>query len=324
MVARLEHDGVVGFGQAAPSKRVTGEDIDSVSAFLRWAATTLPKEPDDLLPLLQELHENICGNPSARAALDLAAFDLLGRRAGVPARTLLGLAPGRIETSATVSLDAPEAMAAEARAWAARGFGILKLKLGEAAGDRGRVRAVRDAVPRARISVDANGAWSRTEASNILPFLADEGVLFAEQPTAPRDLAALAEVSASSPIPVFADESVHDEHDIERLLRAGFRGGATVKIQKAGGLKPAAQTLRRAREAGLSTMLGCNVECAIGIAGGLQLLSLLDHADLDGSFLLLDDPFHTSGAEGSRMESPRRAGLGVDSKETRARSDAAP
>lgn len=311
VIAELEHQGIVGYGEASPSRRVTGETMASVEAFLSWCAKETPARPDDLPTFLEHIRADICGNPGARAAFDLAAHDLLGKLQGRPARTLYDLPAGRVATSMTVSLAEPATMAAEARDYAARGFSVLKLKLGKAAGDLERVAAVRAAVPKARIFADANQGWTVAEALALAPRLADLGVVFLEQPVAADDHAALARLSRECALPVVADEAVHDEHDVRRLLDAGFRGGVNVKLQKAGGLLPAVRALRLARENGLRTMCGCNLETSVGIAAALQALSLLDEADLDGNLLLADDPFATVPPRDGWLESPAAPGLGA-------------
>lgn len=311
LIAELEHDGVVGFGEAAPSRRVTGETLDTTEAFLAWCAKELPGDPAGLDAFLDHVHDDICGNPSARAAFDLAAHDLLGKLEGRPARERYGLPAARIQTSMTVSLGEPGAMAAEARDYAARGFATIKLKLGDAARDVERVAAVRAALPGARLFADANQAWSVEEALRLAPALADLGVQFLEQPVQATDHAGLARLSRESALPVVADESVHDEHDLRRLLALGFRGGINLKLQKTGGLRPAVRALRVARDAGLRTMCGCNLETSVGIAGALQILALLDEADLDGNLLLADDPFATTAPDHGWLASPAAPGLGV-------------
>lgn len=311
VVCRVEHDGVVGLGEAAPSTRVTGEDPASVGRFLDRAGRELAGVgPDDAEAFLDRVHAE-GGSPAARAALDLALHDLLGKLRGVPARSLYGLPRGRLETCLTVSLDAPEAMAEQARGYVEEGYRVLKLKLGEARRDVERVEAVMRAAPGARVRADANTGWTRNEAARLLPALARLGVEFVEQPVHPSKLDDLAALSRDAPLPIYADESVLDAADVARLHAAGFRGGVNLKLQKTGGIRPAVEAMRLAKSLGYQVQLGCNVETSIGIAGGVQLLGLLDHADLDGNLLLADDPFEGVPAPGGWLETPDAPGLGV-------------
>lgn len=312
VVCRVAHGAVVGLGEAAPSKRVTGEDATSVGHFLDWAAKELAETPPSGWDaFLDVVHGDICGNPSARCALDLALHDLAGKLAGQPARAFYDLPAASRETCLTVSLDAPSAMAEQARGYRDEGYRVLKLKLGDAARDVERVRAVRDAVPDARIRADANTGWSVAEARRVCPALADLGVEFVEQPFLAAEVEDLAAYSRESPLPVYADESVLDLADVERLHKAGFRGGVNLKLMKTGGIRPAVLAARRAKELGYKVQLGCMVETSVGIAGGAQLLSLLDHADLDGNLLLADDPFEGVPNAGGMLSTPAGAGLGA-------------
>lgn len=311
VICELRHDEHVGYGEASPSKRVTGETVESVGHFLGWAA----KEVADLAPegwerFLDHVHEDICGNPSARAALDLAMHDLVGKLQGVPVRALYDLPPARLETCMTVSLDEPKVMADEARGYRDAGFRVLKLKLGKAERDLARVEAVRAACPDARLRADANTGWSADEARRLAHALAPH-VEFLEQPFLPAQDADLAALSRGSPLTLYADESVMDVHDVRRLHALGFRGGVNLKLQKTGGIRPAIAAIREAREKGYQVQLGCNVETAVGIAAGVQLLGALDHADLDGHLLLRDEPFLGPLPREGWYETPDAPGLGV-------------
>jgi L-alanine-DL-glutamate epimerase-like enolase superfamily enzyme len=211
----------------------------------------------------------------------------------------------------TVSLDEPKAMVDEARGYHRDGFRVLKLKLGKAEADIDRVRAVRAALPDAALRADANTGWTAADARRLAPDLAKLDVEFIEQPLPKDDLNGLAALSRDLPLPLYADEAVLDVHDVRRLHAVGFRGGINVKLQKTGGIRPAVRALREAKDLGYAVQLGCNVETAVGIAAGVQLLSLLDHADLDGHLLLADRPFDGPMPERGWYETPDAAGLGV-------------
>lgn len=317
VVCEIEHNGVKGLGEAAPSRRVTGETIESVQAFLdRLTPYVDSLEPEDWGGFLQHVRTVHPDEPSALCALDLGLHDLIGKLAGEPARALHDLPDGRLETCMTVSLGEPRAMADEAREYRERGFRAIKLKLGDAERDVERVRAVREAVPDARLRADANTGWGFDEARRILPALADAGVEFVEQPFRPRDDDRLAELSRDAPVLLYADESVKDAADVERLHGLGFKGGVNLKLMKTGGLLPAVEALRLARERGMPVQLGCNVETGIGIAGGTQLLGALDHADLDGNLLLAEDPFHGPRPKDGWLDTPAGAGLGLSKSRT--------
>lgn len=308
----LEHNGVLGYGEAAPLRRISGEDPATVARFLEARRPEIESlRPSLWREYLGDLERRFRDQPGARCAIDLALHDLVGKLQGVPARRLHGLPAAEIETVMTVSLGEPPAMAAEARDYAARGFRCLKLKLGDAARDVERVEAVRKACPEARLRADANTGWTARDALRVAPALRALGVEFVEQPVPPEAEGDLVAISQASPLRVYADESVHDVRDVEHLHAAGFRGGINVKLVKAGGLLPALAALRRARELGFATQLGCNVETSVGISGGVQLISQLDHADLDGNLLLADDPFEGLALSEGRWSTPEAPGVGV-------------
>lgn len=312
VVAELEHDGVVGYGESSPTKRVTGEDVESVGRFLDRAAKDVQDlRLEDWEAFLDRVHEASPSEPAARCALDLAVHDLMGKLLGVPARRLYGLPDARLETCMTVSLDEPDAMAEEAAGYAAKGFRVVKLKLGKAERDVERVEAVRRALPHAGLRADANTGWTMEEARDVLPRLARLGVEFCEQPFRPERDADLAALSKESPLPLYADESVKDVRDVRRLHALGFRGGVNLKLMKTGGLRPAVAAIREARALGYQVQLGCNIETAIGISAGVQLLGLLDHADLDGHLLLKDEPFLGVRPVDGWYATPGEPGLGV-------------
>lgn len=311
VVCELRHGDIVGHGEASPTKRVTGETVESVGRFLDGMAKEVASlDPGDWERFLDRMHAEVAGQPSARAALDLALHDLVGKLRGVPVRALYGLPRAKLETCMTVSLDEPKVMADEARGYRADGFRVLKLKLGKAQADLERVQAVRAACPDVRLRADANTGWSVEEAKRLTRALA-EHVEFVEQPFPPAADADLATLSRGSPLTLYADESVMDVRDVRRLHALGFRGGVNLKLQKTGGVRPAVVAIREAREKGYQIQLGCNVETAIGIAAGVQLLGLLDHADLDGHLLLRDTPFVGPMPRDGWYETPDAPGLGV-------------
>lgn len=319
VIAELRHGDVVGYGEASPSKSVTGETPETIDAFLQWVRKDIATlDPADWARYLDGLHGDICGNNSARAAVDLAVHDLVGKLQGKPARTLYGLADGRMPTTLTVSLAEPDVMAAEARDYEALGFDFLKVKLGGGDGRDGeRLAAVRDAV-RATLRVDANEAWSLAEARALLPALADARVEMIEQPVPRADLKGLAALQRETSIPLYADEPVLDVHDVRRVIDAGLAapGGVNLKLMKTGGLRPAVQAAREAREAGLGVMAGCNLESSCGIAAAAQLIPWLSFADLDGHLLLQWEPFEGVPVARGIISTPPGPGLGVKPRAT--------
>ena len=232
------------------------------------------------------LTQILLGGGAARNALDCALWDLESKATGTMLWQLAGLsaAPKPVQTAFTISLGDAAAMEADAAKAAAKGFGLLKLKLtGE--GDRGRVAAVRRGAPDARLIVDANESWGRLDIAAEAAILADIGVEMIEQPVPAGQDAMLADVRA--PLPVIADESCHDSSDVARL--APYYDGINVKLDKAGGLTEALKIIEHARAAGLKTMVGCMLSTSLGVAPAFLLAQHADWVDLDGPGLLEQD-----------------------------------
>jgi L-alanine-DL-glutamate epimerase-like enolase superfamily enzyme len=286
-----------------------GVTTEAMAAFWEVAARRPDPLPDDPADIPAFVGMN--GPAPARAALDLALHDRLGRLAGQPIHTLLGLpAPRPLLTSFTLAIDEPEAMAAAAAALA--GSSVIKLKLGGADGrDVERVAAVRSARPDVTVYVDANAGWSADEAVRLIERMATHGVALVEQPVAKADYAGMGRVQRHCAIPIVADESVQTMGDVERLAAEGVRG-VNLKLMKVGGLGPGLAMLRRARELGLRVMLGCMVETSIGATAMAHLMGLADWLDLDAPWLIANDPFDgLTYDETGRVHVPERPGIGV-------------
>jgi L-alanine-DL-glutamate epimerase-like enolase superfamily enzyme len=278
----LEHDGQVGYGEAAPIDRYD-ESAQSALAYVEDASYALGDDPLELEEIMVRLPER---EYAARAALDAALHDLCGKLAGLPVWRLLGLARGGPPTSWTIGLGDPDEMARKAER--ASEFESLKLKLGGRDGlDVDRVTAVRN-VWQGPIRVDVNEYWTLEEALHALLRLAELGVEYCEQPLPAGDPGGL-ELKSRSPIPIFVDEDCHTLKDVQDCAQRGH--GINIKLAKSGGIREAVRMVHAARALGLGVMLGCMVESGLGIAAGASIASLCDHVDLDGNLLLREDPW---------------------------------
>jgi L-alanine-DL-glutamate epimerase-like enolase superfamily enzyme len=255
------------------------------------------------------------GSQAARAAVDMALHDLVGKKLDAPLYRLLGLDPVRCPlTSFTISLGSVEEVRAKARA-AAEDFAILKLKLdSDVEHSLALVRAVR-ASTGARLVADANCAWTAEQAMQIIPTLADLGLEWIEQPLPEVDLDGLRRVHDMSPLPIFADEPIRTAGDIPRL--AGCVDGVNVKLMKAGGIREALRAIAVARAHGLQVMIGCMLETSVGITAAAHLAPLTDWVDLDGTLFITNDPFvGVRVAKEGRLVLPDGPGFGVKPKES--------
>ena len=301
----LEHDGVVGRGEAAPIY-YRGESIDSAADFLTSAAPPLLGDDPFALESIEERLEDVDGEAAGKAALDAALHDWIGRRLGGPLWRLLGLSPEAPPTSYTIGIDSLEGTRDRARR--ARGFRALKLKVGGAE-DLARVEAVRDESD-APLRVDANEGWTLESARELLPELIRLDVELVEQPFPADDLDSFRALRELSPrLPVIADEGCHDLRDVAPA--ADYADGINVKLAKSGGVREAVRMIHAARALGLRVMLGCMVESQLGVAPAAAIASLADWVDLDGHLLLADEPFTGLRFEDGRVLPGMDAGLGV-------------
>jgi L-alanine-DL-glutamate epimerase-like enolase superfamily enzyme len=296
----LEHDGIVGRGEAAPIY-YRGETVQTASAFLSSASLT-----DDPFALEENLGGRD-GDAAGRAALDAALHDWVGRSLGVPVWRLLGLSRRAPATSYTLGIDTLEGTRDRARR--AAGFRALKVKVGGAE-DLARLEAVRSESD-APLRVDANEGWTLEQARELVPALVELGVELIEQPFPAADLESFRALRELSPRPpVIVDEGCHDLRDVAAV--ADYADGINVKLAKSGGLREAVRMVHAARALGLHVMIGCMVESQLGVAPAAQIASLADWVDLDGHLLLADEPFRGLQLEDGRVLPSHGPGLGVE------------
>ena len=302
----LEDEGIEGFGEASPSAYY-GSTPQSVLASLEKARRILESaDPVPYSALIDDLEAVVAPDMAALAALDLALHDWVGKRFGQPLHRLLGLDPARMPcTSFTIGMDTLPRMVEKAREAAA--FPILKVKVG-GPGDVEMVRALRE-VTDAVIRVDANGAWTAREAIEKSRALKDLGVEFMEQPLPRERNAEMAGVRSASALPVYADESAVTAQNTGEL--AGRFDGIVVKLVKCGGIRGALRQIETARAAGLKIMIGCMIESSLSISAAAQIGPLVDHLDIDGAILTVNDPFSGARIVDGRVEMPEGNGLGA-------------
>ncbi len=250
------------------------------------------------------------GPAPARAAIDLALHDYIGRKQGLPLYAAFGLRrPAPKPSCFTISVDTPEAMAAEAMR--VNMFPIIKLKLAGDAQDMERLEAVRAARPDAHVLVDANAGWSQAQAKDYLKHLERFDVELLEQPLAISELEGMGHLQALTRIPIVADESVRTLQDVKALQEVGVRG-INIKLMKVGGLTPALEMIRWAKGKKMQIMLGCMIETSIGLTAMAHLSGFADWLDLDASLLVTNDPFAGMRFdENAMIHVPEKPGLGI-------------
>jgi L-alanine-DL-glutamate epimerase-like enolase superfamily enzyme len=296
IVATIEEDGIAGRGEAVPYPRY-GETVEGVA----HAIETLREEIEGGMSRV-DLSSHL-GPGAARNALNCALWDLQAKKAGAPVWQLAGLgAPRPVITAYTISLDTPEAMAEAAGA--ALHAPLLKLKLGGGDGaDMARMEAIRLARPDARLIVDANEGWTVGELPALMGAARDVGVELIEQPLPAGADDALD--GLPRPVPLCADESVHDETSLARL---GQRYDMiNVKLDKTGGFTHALGLIAVARSENIGVFVGSMVCTSLGIAPAALLAGMADYADLDGPLLLARDRTPGLHYDGTTLHPPEPA-----------------
>lgn len=297
VVARITENGVCGRGECVPYARY-GESIDSVVAAIETVRAALEggasrQQLQALLPA-----------GAARNALDCALWDLEAKRTGAPVHVLAGLDRIRPATTAfTISLGAPEEMAAKAAAAISAGRPVLKIKLGAPEEDATRICAVREAAPEATLLVDANEGWGLADLPRLFDACAGADVALIEQPLPAAQDAALA--GLARPVPLCADESVHTRDGLA-ALRDRY-DAVNIKLDKTGGLTEALAMAHSAAEMGFGLMIGCMVGTSLAMAPAMLLTPRARFVDLDGPLLLARDREHGLVYDGAVVWPPERA-----------------
>jgi L-alanine-DL-glutamate epimerase-like enolase superfamily enzyme len=296
----LRFAGVAGVGEASPNEH-WGESVESVTSQLDQVDPARLKNPFNLEGVLELLPAG-----AARAALDIALHDLAGKIAGVPVCKLLGSKDRPLPTtSVTVPIAPPDEMAERARSLS--DHPVLKVKVGFD-GDVDVVASIRD-IYDGTIRIDANEGWDAEQAMQRLEQLAAFDIQLCEQPVAAGNHDALAKLTESSPIPVFADEDACTAADVAHLT--GVVDGVNLKLRKAGGIRETMRAIAVARAHDMKVMLGCDLESGIAITAAAHIAGLVDYADLDSPLLLVEDPFPGVRYEKGQMTLPDLPGLGV-------------
>lgn len=283
----IEHEGVTGYGEASMPPYL-GESVESVTAFLRTIDLKQFNDPFRMEDILDYVDSVTPGNTAAKASVDIALHDLVGKLLGVPWHKLWGLNKEKAPlTTYTIGIDTPETVKKKTFEVAGR-FRLLKVKLG-CEDDWQIIRAIRS-VTALPLAVDANQGWKdKYMALDKIQWLKSQGVVMVEQPLQKDRLDDIAWLTERSPLPVFADESVQRLADVERLK--GVFTGINVKLMKCTGMREAWKMLTTARALGMKVMLGCMTETSCAVSAAAQLSPAVDFADLDGNLLITNDLF---------------------------------
>ncbi len=303
----IEYEGFTGYGEASMPPYL-GQSVETVTAFLQKVNLEQFSDPfqlDDILSYVDSLSE---GDSAAKAAVDIALHDLVGKLMGQPWYRIWGLNPSKTpNTTFTIGIDTPEVVRAKTLECADR-FKILKVKVG-GPNDKEMIRTIRE-VTDLPIAVDANQGWKdREHALEMIGWLAENGVVMVEQPLPKEQLDDAAWLTERSPLPIFADEAIQRLRDIPAVK--GAYTGINIKLMKCTGMREAWKMANYAHAEGLRVMIGCMTETSCACSAAAQLSPLADFADLDGNLLISNDLFKGMTVEEGKITLPDRPGIGL-------------
>lgn len=291
--------GAIGYGEAPPTGVITGDTTGAIIGAIRdhISKAIIGKDVDDFENLMMAVQSSMVKNTSAKAAVDMALWDLYGQLYKIPAYKLMGGSRKTICTDITISVNNPETMAKDAADAIARGYDCLKVKVGkEPEKDIARLSAIREVVPKKTlIRIDANQGWEPKEAVRILNGMQERGldIEFVEQPVKGHDIEGLKYVTERSYVPVLADESVFSVEDAFKILQMRAADMINIKLMKCGGLYNGLKIATAAEVYGVECMIGCMLEAKISVNAAVHLAcakQIITKIDLDGPVLCSEDP----------------------------------
>lgn len=287
VLTQIEYEGLIGYGEASMPPYL-GESIVSVTKFLQKVNLEQFPDPfriDDILTYVDSIE---AGNPAAKASIDIALHDLIGKIVNQPLYKLWGLNPTKTpKTSFTIGIDNPEMVRLKTKE--ASAFKVLKVKLG-LNNDKEMINTVRE-ITDVPLYVDINQGWTdKNKALEMIFWLKEKGVLFVEQPMPKTQIDDMAWLTEHSPLPTMADEAFQRLPDIVHKIN-GVYSGINIKLMKSTGLYEAHKMITVARSLGMKVMVGCMTETSCGVSAASQLAPLADWCDLDGNLLIKNDPY---------------------------------
>lgn len=304
---RLECDGITGYGEASMPPYL-GESVDSVCKFLNSLDLSQFNDPFRIEDIHEYMESVAPNNRAAKASVDIALHDVLGKIMGQPWYKIWGLNPDNCpNTSFTIGIDKADVV--RQKVDEAAPYKVLKVKMG-LDNDKELVDIIRSKtdVP---ICVDANQGWDDKEkALDMCHWLAERNCLFVEQPMAKECIEETAWLRERSPLPIIADEFMQRLPDVLRASQA--YDGINIKLMKSTGLHEAYQMATLARALGMKVMLGCMTETSCAVTAAAQLAPLVDYADLDGNLLIANDLFDGIKIVDGKVTIPDRPGIGVE------------
>lgn len=306
VLVEFEKDGIIAYGEASPNSRYD-ETPETVEAFLRKIDIERLADPLKIEYINDYLDSLSNRDASAKAAIDIAMHDWIGKRTGMPLHRYFGGDKERAPVSTfTIGIDTPDVIMQ--KTMEAGAYPVLKIKVG-LPNDGEIIKAVRNVTDKP-LRVDANEGWkSKEEALEKISWLSTQNVELIEQPMPAAQIDDVRWLRERVTMPIIADESVSSMYAIPELASA--YDGINIKVQKNGGLLKARKMIYAARANRMKIMLGCMIETSVGITAAAQLSPLVDWNDLDGNVLITNDPFKGAANENGRILLNDDPGLGV-------------
>lgn len=306
MLTQIEYDGVIGYGEASMPPYL-GESHETATKFLSKVDLTQFKDPFQMEDILDYVDKVEPLNPAAKASVDIALHDLVGKLIGKPWFKIWGYDKNKTPyTSFTIGIDKPEVVRQKVKE--AEEYKVLKVKLGRDT-DKEMIETIRSVTDKP-ITVDVNQGWKDKHfALDMIHWLKEKNVKMIEQPMPKEMIDENAWLTEKSPLPTFGDESVQRIPDV--IKAHGIYSGINIKLMKCTGLREAHKMINLAKSLGMQVMLGCMTETSCAISAVSQLSSGIQWADLDGALLISNDPFEGTKVIDGKVTLTEAPGIGL-------------
>lgn len=330
IITRMEtENGTIGWGEAVPDQHVTGETWESTFQIIKHelAPLVINENPFNINFIHKKMNEKIYGAPAAKATIDIALYDIMGKLSNQPVYRLIGgRAHKKLDIPQVISILSPEQMASQAKQIVEEGFNNVKIKVGtDPVTDIDRIRAVREAIPDSiKLRVDANQGWDISGAIKVIENTKDCNVEWYEQPIKAGDHEAMSEIRMATHVNIMADESIHSPQDLLKLIQLRGADLVNIKLMKTGGIYPAIALANLAETAGMQCQVGSMVESAIATMAGAHLSlsqSIIKSNEMVGPLMFTEDIAETYYHNGL-IEVSDSPGLGINVDELLVRNKA--
>ncbi len=315
-------EGIFGLGESMPNPYVTGETVDSVICAIEYMKENLiGLDPTDIEGIHNVMDKLLVRNTAAKAGIDLACYDIIGKKLNLPVYKVLGGKDNEIVTDITIGIDKPEEMAKDARENIEKGFRYLKIKGGiNKDEDLLAIKLIREAVgDSVELRSDFNQGYRMDNVMEVLEAIKEYNVLEAEQPLPAWDVVSMSELRKISPVPIMIDEGAKTPEEVITACRLNACDVVNIKLMKCGGIYPALKISDIAKSYGKKCIVGCMTESKLGICAGASVVSAKKDnmlvPDLDGYFSFDDTPVSVSGGMELKRDTlvlSDKAGFGFD------------